>query len=115
MTIQSSAPIVDIPDYVLKYQIQTLCEFDWMKTENKNGSMCPLDSATLDENSRVPPQAKGSTGEIQAMNFLEQTGRFPFIHVSDVDLEDNVYGNLTLIIQVGQEGAVHWFAVSSPF
>ena len=82
-----------------------MCEFDWMKTENKNGSMCPLDSATLDENSRVPPQAKGSTGEIQAMNFLEQTGRFPFIHVSDVDLEDNVYGNLTLIIQVGQEGA----------
>ena len=65
----NDAPVVEIPSYVLKYQIETLCEYDWSRSENIIGAMCPLDSSTLDLNSRVPPMRKGSTGEMQVNSF----------------------------------------------
>ena len=94
-------PEVQIPDYVIKYQIETQCSFDWMRAENMKGSFCPMDGAVLDEGSRVPPLKVGSTGEKQAEAFISRYGRDPFIRISDVDLEDNAYGNLTLTIAVG--------------
>ena len=94
-------PVVTIPDYVLKYQINTICNYDWMQTENRKGAMCPLDSRVLDLNSRVPPMRPGTTGEMQALTYKSSYGREPFIHISDVDLLDNPYGNLTLTIEIG--------------
>jgi len=94
-------PVVTIPDYVLRYQINTMCHFDWAPTENKRGAMCPLDSPNLDLNSRVPPMRPGTTGGMQALTYQQEKGREPFIHISDVDLMDNVYGNLTLTIEIG--------------
>ena len=105
-------PVVEIPDYVLTYQIETVCHFDWT-TQNKKGMMCPIDQAVLDESSRVPPMKAGSIALEQARAYEARTGRLPFIRVSDVDLADNPYGNLTLNIEIGlATGYFGFFTIS---
>ncbi len=108
----NDAPVVEIPDYVINYQIETPCGFDWMRAENKKGSVCPLDGSVLDQGSRVPPLKPGSSALTQSQDYFKRYGREPFIRISDVDLEDNPYGNLTLTIAVGGGGYFGSFTIN---
>jgi len=95
-------PVIAMPGYVFSYSQGLRCYVDWMQNQNKQGIRCPADVALFQNASRVPPLAGASS--TSAFNYLRTFGRLPFLSVSDVDMDDTPYGNMTLDIQIGRAG-----------
>ena len=88
-------PVISFPRYVLRYQGNQRCYVDYMAF--RTAINCPY--VTVDPKfynfSSVPP-----LDGPQKDTALSQP-QVPYISISDVDMDGTVYGNMTLIIQIG--------------
>mmetsp|Transcript_60899 Transcript_60899/g.163020 ORF Transcript_60899/g.163020 Transcript_60899/m.163020 type:complete len:2559 (+) Transcript_60899:1883-9559(+) len=90
-------PTVSYPNYVLRYQGNLPCYVDYMAY--KTAVKCP----TVEVNpkfynySSVPPL----DGTQKSLAFAQP--QIPYIQFADVDMDGTIYGNMSLLIQIGQE------------
>jgi hypothetical protein len=91
-------PTISYPMYVLRYQGNQPCFVDYMKF--RTAISCPYVQANAQfyNFSSVPPL----DGPLRAAAVSK--GEIPYITFADVDMDGTIYGNMTLIIQIGDPG-----------
>jgi hypothetical protein len=88
-------PEISFPTYVLRYQGNQRCYVDYMAF--RTAIKCPdvTVNPTFYNFSSVPPLAGPQKDTAFALP------QVPYITISDVDMDGTAYGNMTLIIQIG--------------
>ena len=90
-------PTVTFPNYVLRYQGNQPCYVDYMQF--KTAINCPYVSANpmFYNFSSIPPL----DGPLKAAALSRGPASVPYITFADVDMDGTIYGNMTLLIQIG--------------
>ena len=94
----NNPPVVSYPKYVLRYQGNQPCYVDYM--EFSTAVNCPYVTADPEfyNYSSIPPLQ--GPQQATALSLPE----VPYITISDVDMDGTIYGNMTLVIQIGAIG-----------
>ena len=94
----NNPPVISYPKYVLRYQGNQPCYVDYM--EFSTAINCPYvtDNPQFYNYSSIPPLQ--GPQQATALSFPE----VPYITISDVDMDGTIYGNMTLVIQIGAIG-----------